>query len=85
MRRPARVGGNVADLLIDVSGTPCPIPILKASEALRDTEEGWSIELVTTDVLASVDVPAWVDDMGYDLKETFEDGDGSIHFVIVKV
>jgi len=53
----------VADLLVDARNALCPIPILRAAEALRDAEEGASVELVTTDVLASVDVPAWVGDM----------------------
>jgi len=74
----------VADLLIDARSAPCPIPILRAAVALRDAEEGSSLELVTTDAMASVDVPAWVHDMGYDLKETVTSGNGSTHFVIVK-
>jgi len=74
----------VADLMVDARNALCPIPILRAAEALRDAGEGTSVELVTTDALASVDVPAWVGDMGYDLKETFETGDGSDHFVIIK-
>lgn len=73
----------MADQRIDVRDARCPIPILRATTALRDAGEGDTIELVTTDALAPVDVPAWVADMGYDLKETFEDGDAT-HFVIVK-
>ncbi|MCB2223242.1 MAG: sulfurtransferase TusA family protein [Actinobacteria bacterium] len=73
----------MADQRIEVRDARCPIPILRASEALRRAGIGESIELVTTDPMAAVDVPAWVDDMGYDLKETFET-DGAQSFVIVK-
>lgn len=74
----------MADLLIDARDELSPIPILRASVALRDSEEGVSVELVTTGARSISDVPCWVEDMGYDLKETLSNGDGSTHFVIVK-
>ena len=74
----------MADQLIDARDLECPIPILQVSVALRDAEEGGSVELVTTGERAEVDVPAWTGDMGYDLKETVRGDDGCTHFVIVK-
>ena len=73
----------MVELCVDARNTDCPVPILRAAAAFQGIGEGQSIELVTTDDLAAVDVPAWVDDMGYVIKETFEDG-GTTHFVIVK-
>ena len=71
------------DVRVDASNVQCPVPILKAVEALKDMDDGQTIELVTTDDGSPVDVPAWAEDMGYVVEETFESG-GATHFVIVK-
>jgi len=68
---------------VDARNAVCPVPILKATEVLKDIDDGQTIELVTTDDGSLVDVPAWAEDMGYVIKETFENG-GATHFVIVK-
>jgi len=68
---------------VDARNAVCPVPILKAVEALKDIAEGETIELVTTDDGSLVDVPPWAEDMGYVIEETFENG-GATHFVIVK-
>jgi tRNA 2-thiouridine synthesizing protein A len=73
----------VADLRVDAREAVCPIPILKASEALARLEPGQTIELIATDDLALVDVPAWAVDMGYVVEETVE-ADGEARFVIAK-
>ena len=74
----------MADLFIDARDQLSPIPILQAGAALREAEEGQSIELVTSGERSEIDVPAWVGDMGYDLKETVRGDDGCTHFVIIK-
>jgi len=73
----------VADINVDARHVPCPVPILRVSRAMRDLEPGQSLELVTTDEGAHVDIPAWASDMGHTITETFE-RDGETHFVIVK-
>ncbi len=73
----------MTDVRVDARNAVCPVPILKAVEALKDIEDGQTIELMTTDDGSLVDVPAWAGDMGYVIEETFETG-GATHFVIVK-
>lgn len=73
----------MTDVRVDARNAVCPVPILKAVEALRDIDDGQTIELMTTDDGSLVDVPAWANDMGYPIEETFETG-GATHFVIVK-
>ena len=68
---------------VDARNTVCPVSILKAVEALKDIDDGQTIELVTTDDGSLMDVPAWAEDMGYVIEETFENG-GATHFVILK-
>ncbi len=74
----------MADQLIDARDQHGPIPILQAGAALRAAAEGHSVELVTAGLRIEADVLAWVEDMGFDLKETVRNPDGSTHFVIVK-
>ena len=74
----------MADQYIDARADLNPIPILQAGAALRAAEDGQSVELVTAGFRMEADVLAWVEDMGFDLKETVRDPDGSTHFVIVK-
>ena len=71
------------DVRVDARNAECPVPILKAVEALKDIDDGQMIELMTTDDGSIVDVPAWASDMGYVIEETFETG-GATHFVIIK-
>jgi TusA-related sulfurtransferase len=73
----------VADAIVDARNLPCPMPILRVGEVMRDLDPGQTVELVTTDEGAHVDIPAWASDMGHSITETFE-RDGETHFVIVK-
>jgi TusA-related sulfurtransferase len=74
---------RVADVNVNARNVPCPVPILRVSRAMRDLETGQTVELVTTDEGAHVDIPAWASDMGHSITEIFE-RDGELHFVIVK-
>ncbi len=74
---------GVPDTSVDARNELCPVPILRVSKAMRDLEPGQSVELVTTDESAHIDIPAWVSDMGHSITETFENN-GETHFVIVK-
>ncbi len=47
------------------------------------TDRGQTIELIATDRGSCSDVPAWAEDMGHKLTETFEESD-SYHFVLEK-
>lgn len=73
----------MADASVDARNVPCPVPILRVSRAMRDLSPGQSVELLTTDEGAHIDIPAWASDMGHSITETYE-RDGETHFVIVK-
>jgi tRNA 2-thiouridine synthesizing protein A len=69
--------------MVDARNVPCPVPVLRAALAIRDLASGEKIEVMATDQVAHVDIPAWASDMGHIVEDTFEQ-DGEIHFVIEK-
>jgi TusA-related sulfurtransferase len=74
---------RVPAVVVDARNVPCPVPVLRAALAIRDLTAGETIEVVTTDRVAHVDIPAWASDMGHLILDTFEQ-DGEIHFIIEK-
>ena len=73
----------MADTTVDARGLQCPMPVIKLSQALKAASSGQTIELLSTDKGSCSDVPAWTDDMGFTITESFEE-DGVFHFVIAK-
>ena len=68
---------------LDLSGLKCPLPALKTRKALRGLAPGERIEVVCTDPLASIDIPALLAETG-DLMVATERQTGRIVFVIEK-
>ncbi len=73
----------MADVTVDARGLSCPMPVIKLSQAIMAAELGQTIELIATDRGSCSDVPAWAEDMGHKLTETFEESD-SYHFILEK-
>lgn len=73
----------MADKIVDARGLQCPMPVIKASQAIKELTSGQTLELIATDRGALSDVPAWAGDMGHTLKEQF-DGEDGFHFLIQK-
>ncbi len=48
-----------ADLELDCRGLRCPLPVIALARHLSDVPVGDTIAVVTEDVAARVDVPAW--------------------------
>lgn len=73
----------MADITVDARNLQCPMPVIKAAQAMAGAEVGQTVELIATDRGALSDIPAWAKDMGHEMKEQFEKS-GSYHFVLVK-
>ena len=56
----------MAEKILDATGLSCPLPILKASKALRSMAPGQTLELLTTDPGARDDVPDFCKSAGHD-------------------
>lgn len=70
---------NVPDLqeqeiVIDVMGQKCPIPVLRAKKRLANLEPGRLIRLFTTDPVSRIDIPHFCSEVGHELVETRDRG-----------
>lgn len=68
---------------LDVRGLQCPLPVLKARKALKALENGDVLKLVSTDPMASLDVPHFCLEAGHTLLSETRDGDDFV-FEIMK-
>ena len=66
---------------IDLSGLPCPMPVVKISKEIKTVEVGQIIEAKTTDPGALSDFPAWAQSSGNEIVKVEEGTDGATFFV----
>ena len=59
---------------LDCSGLLCPLPVYKASQALRRLAPGQVLELICTDPGSLEDIPALARQTGHRLLEMRDDG-----------
>ena len=63
-----------ADLVLDLKGLMCPIPVVKISKAIKDVAVGGVIEATATDPGVLADIPAWAKSTGNEMVKTERDG-----------
>jgi TusA-related sulfurtransferase len=66
--------GVAADRRIDCVGLFCPVPILKARDALRQLRPGQVLEMTADDPAAEADMRRWAAHAGHELLEIDKDG-----------
>jgi tRNA 2-thiouridine synthesizing protein A len=66
---------------VDASGLSCPLPILKASQAIKTVGSGDLIEVVATDPGSVKDFAAWAGSTGNALVES-SSANGKYRFVL---
>jgi cysteine desulfurase len=44
---------------IDCLGRPCPVPVIELAKAILTIEVGETVEILSDDPAARVDIPAW--------------------------
>jgi len=55
------------DKTVDARGLPCPMPIVKLSQAIAEIQIGQVVEIVVTDPSFAPDVEAWCRKTGHEL------------------
>ena len=70
---------------LDVKGMLCPIPVLKAKQAISQVPLGGVLEVIATDPAAKQDIPAWVRRTGHYLVSTREENETFTFYVKRKV
>lgn len=68
---------------LDLSGLKCPLPALKTRKALKGIAPGDRLEVISTDPLAVIDIPALINQTG-DRIEITERVDNRTTFLIEK-
>lgn len=66
---------------IDLSGLPCPMPVVKISKEIKTVELGQIVEAKTTDPGALSDFPAWAQSSGNEIVKVEEGADGATFYV----
>ena len=61
------------DVLVDASGLTCPLPLLKAKQALNKLEPGQVVHLVCTDSGSVKDFKVFCDQSGHQLLDSTND------------
>lgn len=63
-----------SDLVIDLKGLLCPIPVVKIAQAIKGVAVGAVVEATATDPGVLADIPAWARSTGNELLEIKRDG-----------
>ncbi|MFC1579436.1 sulfurtransferase TusA family protein [Thermodesulfobacteriota bacterium] len=73
-----------ADLVLDLKGLPCPMPVVKISKGIKEVEVGQVVEAVTSDPGALADFPAWAKTSGNEILKT-DQNNGEITFFVKRL
>ena len=71
---------NVAKAL-DLKGLPCPMPVVKLSQGIKEVALGQVVKATTTDPGALSDFPAWAKSSGNEIVKTEENAGQTSFFV----
>ena len=63
-----------SDVVLDLQGLACPIPIVKISKAISEVDVGQVVEATATDPGVLVDVPAWCRTTGNEMLKLDREG-----------
>ncbi len=61
------------DLLLDVTGLTCPLPVLRAQKRLRELAPGVVLKVLATDPIAAIDFPHFCHESGHELLDSTEE------------
>jgi tRNA 2-thiouridine synthesizing protein A len=73
------------NIIIDAKGLFCPVPIIKASEAIRSLRSGAIVEVISDDPAIEFDMPAWCRSQGHTIESVMVDGSVFHYFVRKKL
>lgn len=69
------------DVVLDVTGLNCPMPLLKTRQQLRGLDPGVVLLVRASDPGARRDIPAWLRQTQHSLVQS-DEHDGVLHFLI---
>ncbi len=72
------------DVVHDVTGTYCPVPIAETAKQIKEMQIGQVLELIADDPGVVEDIPAWCRSTGQEFLGMYEE-DGEYHLFVKKV
>jgi len=63
-----------ANVVLNLEGLLCPLPIVKVSQAIKQLELGQVVEASATDPGVLIDIPAWAKSTGNEMLKTQKEG-----------
>lgn len=64
-----------AEIILDLSGLLCPLPVLKAGKQLKAMATGEVLKIIATDPMAAIDMPHFCIEQGHILISQERAGD----------
>ena len=74
-----------ADLVIDLKGLLCPIPVVKLAKAIKQVEVGQVVEAEASDPGVLADIPAWCKSTGNEMLSMEKDDNKILTFRVKRV
>ena len=65
---------NHSEIILDLSGLLCPLPVLKARKRLLSMQPGEVLKVVATDPMSAIDMPHFCNEQGHALLDQQQDG-----------
>ncbi len=62
------------DLVLDLKGLLCPMPVVKIAQAIKQVEVGGVIQATATDPGVLADIPAWAKSTGNEMIKIEREG-----------
>jgi len=69
------------DQFLDARGLNCPLPLLKAKQALHKLAAGQILKIAATDVGSVRDFKAYTDQSDHQMLESFSEGNDYIYII----
>ncbi len=65
---------NHSEIILDLSGLLCPLPVLKAGKRLESLQSGHVLKVIATDPMSAIDMPHFCNEQGHALLEQSREG-----------
>ena len=69
--------------VVDAKNTFCPGPLMELIANMKQIEVGDELEVLSTDEGSANDIPEWINKVGHEVLESFEES-GVWHIVVKK-
>lgn len=69
------------DQVLDCSGLLCPMPVVKATKAIRQMDIGQVLKMIATDPGAPPDMAAWSRQTGNEILEQTMEGNKFVFYI----